>query len=166
MCSHQLISIKLSSLCCLQRKNSQFSNQQEKQQKASTHVSSVLILLFSALPFPHTTLTPALDSDAKPATVAKAQAFHSITRPVPSVLHSILWCMFIMLKHTNLLLCTVTCRWNLKLEFLLISWVSCAPRSTGIPAHHHLTCSFFVYGSPSARVHQRYKIAFHKSISI
>lgn len=160
MCSRQLISIKLSSLCCLQRKNSQFSNQQEMQQKASTHMSSVLILLFSALPFPHTTLTPALDSDAKPATVAKAQAFHSITRLVPSVLHSILWCMFIMLKHTNLLLCTVTYRWNLKLEFLLISWVSCAP------AHHHLTCSFFVYGSSSARVHQRYKIAFHKSISI
>lgn len=43
------------------------------QQEASTHMSSVLILLF---PFPHSTLIPALDKDAKTATVAKALDFH------------------------------------------------------------------------------------------
>lgn len=47
------------------------------QQEASTNTSSVLILLFSALPLPHSTLTPALDNDAKTARVAKVLDCHS-----------------------------------------------------------------------------------------
>lgn len=94
-----------------ERKNTQVSIQQEMQQEALTHTSRVLILVFSALPFPHATLTPALDNDAKTATVAKALDFHSNYQACAlSTAQHVTVYIYYAQAHKNILFCTVTCR--------------------------------------------------------